>query len=49
MKKAGIIIGLAVVILFTILTLMDDFKQGRGIFMTTATYREYVKEGKETK
>jgi len=45
-KLIAIIIGLALVILFAVFTILDDYKAGRGMFMSTATYREYVREGK---
>ena len=45
-KLLALIVGLTIVILFAVFTILDDYKAGRGMFMSTATYREYVQEGK---
>ena len=41
---AVIVFCLAIVL--TVSTLVDDAKNGRGVFMSTATYREIVRSGK---
>ena len=42
----GVAIACLFAIVFTVVVLVDDAKHGRGMFMSTATYREIVREGK---
>lgn len=46
MKKVLLIVALIATVAFTAFCIINDAKTGNGFFTNTATYREYVSEGK---
>lgn len=45
MKKLVLIVALIATVAYAAFCIIQDAKTGDGIFMSTATYREYVQEG----